>query len=225
MSKAMLNDLSEDVLMDIFSRLPVKTLLQFKSVCKSWYDIIKDPIFITKHVNRSNHSNNGYVAATCRDDTFHGSCNGVLCLNGSKIGDMNFLFNPVTGEFKELPKPDYPVNELGEDKIVVHIGLGFGHDPKTNDYRLVRISDSKKMRDSFYSGVDVHSLSTNSWRRKDRLVHGTIVDNSFSKGDLNGVLHWKGAIGKNKVIRDIIISFNIRDEVCGYIKLPSGIDP
>ena len=35
MSKAMLNDLSGDVLMDIFSRLPVKTLLQFKSVCKS----------------------------------------------------------------------------------------------------------------------------------------------------------------------------------------------
>ena len=146
MSKAMLNDLSGDVLMDIFSRLPVKTLLQFKSVCKSWYDIIKDPIFITKHVNRSNHSNNGYVAVTCRDDTFHGkcyislfsdqtfheifsinipcmeehakapfrivgSCNGVLCLNGSKIGDMNFLFNPVTSEFKELSKLDYLVLE------------------------------------------------------------------------------------------------------------------
>ncbi|KAK7856848.1 putative f-box/kelch-repeat protein [Quercus suber] len=74
MPNSMLNDLPEDVLMDIFSRLPVKTLLQFKSVCKSWYDIIKDPVFISKHVNRSNHGNNGYLAVTRRDDTFGSTC-------------------------------------------------------------------------------------------------------------------------------------------------------
>ena len=259
MSNAMLNDLPEDVLMDIFSRLPVKTLLQFKSVCKSWYDIIKDPVFITKHVNRSNHGNNGYLAVTRRDDTFGstclislfsyetfreiynitipskkehskapfrivGSCNGVMCLNVSKIGDTNFLFNPATNEFKELPKPDYPVNDLGENEILLYIGFGFGHNPETNDYKLVRISFCKKMKESFYSTVDVYSLSTNSWRRKDKLVHGTISGNNFSKGELNGALHWKGAIEKKKVIHHIIISFNIRDEVHGYIKLPAGIE-
>jgi len=247
-SNATLNDLPEDVLMDIYSRLPIKTILQFKSVCKSWYDIIKDPIFITKHVNLSNHSNNGYLAVTRRVGTFGGkclislfsyetfrevfnitipfkkehgrvpfrivgSCNGILCLNISKIGDTNFLFNPVTSEFKEPPKPDYPVHKLSEIEILLHIGLGFDYDQETNDYKLVRVSYSKKMKESFYSGVNVYSLRTNYWRRKDTLVHGSIVENSFSNGDLNGALHWRGAIRKKEIIHNIIILFNIRDEV------------
>ena len=67
MLSAMLNDLPEDVLMDVFARLPVKSLLQFKCVCKSWYAIIRDPIFITKHLNhQSALSNNGYLAVTRR---------------------------------------------------------------------------------------------------------------------------------------------------------------
>ena len=244
--------------MDMFSRLPIKTILQFKSVCKSWSDIIKDLVFITKHVNLSNRSNSGYLAVTRCVGTFGGkclislfsyetfrevfnvtipskkehgrasfrivgSCNGILCLNISKIGDTNFLFNPVTSEFKEPPKPDYPVYKLSEVEILLHIGLGFGYDRETNDYKLVRVCYSKKMKESFYSGVDVYSLRTNSWRRNDTLVHGSIVENSFSKGDLNGALHWKGAIRKKEIIHNIIISFNIRDKVCGYIKLPNEL--
>ena len=71
-----------------------------------------------------------------------GSCNGILCLNVTEIGDTNFLFNPATSEFKELPKPDYPVHELKEDKVM---GLGFGYERESNDYKLVRISFSKKL--------------------------------------------------------------------------------
>ena len=244
--------------MDMFSRLPIKTILQFKSVCKSWSDIIKDLVFITKHVNLSNRSNSGYLAVTRCVGTFGGkclislfsyetfrevfnitipskkehgrapfrivgSCNGILCLNISKIGETNFLFNPVTSEFKEPPKPDYLVHKLSEVEILLHIGLGFGYDRETNDYKLVRVCYSKKMKESFYSGVDVYSLRTNSWRRKDTLVHGSIVENSSSKGGLNGALHWRGAIRKKEIIHNIIISFNIRDEVCGYIKLPNEL--
>ncbi|GMY21186.1 F-box protein At3g07870-like [Fagus crenata] len=262
MSSTMLNDLPSDLLMEIFAGLPVKTLLQFKCVCKSWYAIIRDPIFITKHVNhKSALSNNGYLAVTRRVGTFGGtfggtclislrsleynfgeihkitipspkeyskapfrivgSCNGVLCLNVTKIGDTNFLFNPATSEFKELPKPDYPIHDMTEDKIVHFIGLGFGHDPKSNEYKLVRFSYSKKLGYDFYSGIDVYSLSSNSWRRKG-IVLGSVISNSFSKELLNGNLHWRGAIGyeKRRGIRDIIISFCIRDEVCRHIELP-----
>ncbi len=136
-----LNDLPKDVLMNIFARLPVMPLLRLKCVCKPWYNVVRDPIFITKHVNQSALSNNGYFAITHCGGTFcgkcsislisyetfrevitmtvpfkelHGkipfqivgSCNGVLCLNVSKFGDTDFLFNPATSEFKELPKPD-----------------------------------------------------------------------------------------------------------------------
>ncbi|KAH7846833.1 hypothetical protein Vadar_018674 [Vaccinium darrowii] len=44
--------LSEDLVMEILCRLPVKSLLQFKSVCKNWYAIIHNPTFIYLHHDR-----------------------------------------------------------------------------------------------------------------------------------------------------------------------------
>ncbi len=50
------------------------------------------------------------------------SCNGVLCLNVSKLGDTNFLFNPAASELKELPKPHDIVHELDENILLSFIG-------------------------------------------------------------------------------------------------------
>ncbi|KAK1358637.1 F-box only protein 8-like [Heracleum sosnowskyi] len=48
--------LPENLIIEILSRLSVKDLLQFKSVCKSWFEIISSPIFVSKHLN--NYYNN-----------------------------------------------------------------------------------------------------------------------------------------------------------------------
>lgn len=44
--------LTEDVLTEILSRLPVKSLLRFKCVSKQWKALIEDPTFIAKNFNR-----------------------------------------------------------------------------------------------------------------------------------------------------------------------------
>ncbi|KAI8010643.1 putative F-box protein [Camellia lanceoleosa] len=57
--KSMLNAfIPEEVWIEILARLPMKSLLRFRSVCKSWYYLITNPSFITTHLNRtkSNHS-------------------------------------------------------------------------------------------------------------------------------------------------------------------------
>ncbi|KAM7522456.1 hypothetical protein LguiA_012358 [Lonicera macranthoides] len=44
--------LPEDLLIDeILPRMPVKSLLQFKCVCKKWYNLIESPNFIRTHFN------------------------------------------------------------------------------------------------------------------------------------------------------------------------------
>lgn len=43
-------DLYEDAVIEILLRLPVKSLLRFKSVCKFWYSLIENPSFISKHL-------------------------------------------------------------------------------------------------------------------------------------------------------------------------------
>ncbi|KAI3930854.1 hypothetical protein MKW92_012096, partial [Papaver armeniacum] len=43
--------LPNDVFLEILMCLPVKSLLRFKSVCKSWYALIKSSDFIHRHAN------------------------------------------------------------------------------------------------------------------------------------------------------------------------------
>ncbi|AES77989.2 F-box and associated interaction domain protein [Medicago truncatula] len=45
--------LPDEVMAEILSRLPVRSLMQIKCVCKSWNTIISDPKFIKMHLNRS----------------------------------------------------------------------------------------------------------------------------------------------------------------------------
>ncbi|XP_028083969.1 F-box/kelch-repeat protein At3g06240-like isoform X1 [Camellia sinensis] len=52
-------NLPEDVVIEILSRLPVKSLLRFKCVCRYWCTLIKSPDFISKHFNQEN--NNGHL--------------------------------------------------------------------------------------------------------------------------------------------------------------------
>lgn len=46
----LIRDLPEDVVMEILSRLPVKSLMRFKCVNKAWYFLIRNPDFIAKHL-------------------------------------------------------------------------------------------------------------------------------------------------------------------------------
>nr|WRK57758.1 SLF2 protein [Citrus maxima] len=45
-------NLSDDLLIETLSRLPVKSLMRFRCVSKSWFSLVKDPNFIYKHLNR-----------------------------------------------------------------------------------------------------------------------------------------------------------------------------
>ncbi|KAK7821318.1 hypothetical protein CFP56_037825, partial [Quercus suber] len=77
----------------------------------------------------------------------------------------------------------------------------------SNDYKLVRFSYSKELKDQIYSEVDAYSLSTNSWRRKDMLVPGVVFENSFSKAVINVALHWRGVAKKRGFYSFLILSF------------------
>ncbi|KAL7160952.1 hypothetical protein ACSBR2_041576 [Camellia fascicularis] len=47
----------DEIVVEILHRLPTKSLIQFRSVCKSWYSLITSPNFINTHLNHSLTSN------------------------------------------------------------------------------------------------------------------------------------------------------------------------
>ncbi|XP_059629483.1 putative F-box protein At4g38870 isoform X1 [Cornus florida] len=51
--------LPEDLIIEILSKLPVKSLIRARAVCKNWYTIIKNSSFVTKHFNHHTNNNSG----------------------------------------------------------------------------------------------------------------------------------------------------------------------
>lgn len=105
--------LPEEMVFEVLQRLPVKSLLRFKSECKSWLSIISDPEFVKTHpknmalkkvsllmltynpqpnllVPSSNYFDFLYLLILC-DFIVIGSCNGIICL---KDDDLFYLWNP-----------------------------------------------------------------------------------------------------------------------------------
>ncbi|XP_059665480.1 F-box protein CPR1-like [Cornus florida] len=229
--------LPEDVLIDIFTRLPIKTLLQIRCVCKSLYALINNPSFITAHINRTiSHTNTPllllnyhidkkeHYSIHCDDKTFvectvcHssisylrvvGSCNGLICLSDDIHGytDLIILWNPAIDKSVTLT--------FASDSH--ECVLGFGFDSRANDYKVVRIV---YLHDSFESEVDVYELSTGLWRSIGTaapLYHMILCH--LSHVFVNGASHWI-AIEEN---RYLILSFDMGSEVFKEIMLPSSI--
>ncbi|XP_075524132.1 F-box/kelch-repeat protein At3g23880-like [Primulina tabacum] len=66
------HDFPYDILENILSRLPVKSLLRFKTVCKSWNAVIKDSGFAGTHSKQSKLSNSQrfFVGYSCGEKTY-----------------------------------------------------------------------------------------------------------------------------------------------------------
>ncbi|KAA8524974.1 hypothetical protein F0562_011388 [Nyssa sinensis] len=243
-------DLPRDVIVDILSRLPVRSLLRFKCVCKSWYDLLKNPNFCAKHFNqitfhntttnsscflftrRQSNANNNYrsVSLLSSNETFDvpinldipflsiskplrisGTSNGLVCLSVTPVGSIILLWNPATREFKDLPISPISRPQSGPIKVV----FGFGFDPNTNDYKVLRIV--------YYcypcNQVEVYSLRTNSWREINTPVQFIIMESSC-RVFLRGKFHWT-ALGVGDLNgRELIVSFDMRDEEFRHMTLP-----
>ncbi|KAI8558419.1 hypothetical protein RHMOL_Rhmol04G0091600 [Rhododendron molle] len=86
----MADHIPNDMLIEILARLPVASLLRFKSLCKPWYSLITSPSFVTKHLNRSimNSERNGdKLLVRLYDDGSNKKERCLLLNDDDKFGD------------------------------------------------------------------------------------------------------------------------------------------
>ncbi|TYI62872.1 hypothetical protein E1A91_D10G277900v1 [Gossypium mustelinum] len=110
-------EVPEALVMEILSKLPVKSLTRFNCVCKYWCSFFRTPHFISKHYH-NNVKNNNLNLVLQRHD--HGTANmpyfsqssnqlpyvygarhGLFCLYDC-LTDKAAIWNPSTREFKIL---------------------------------------------------------------------------------------------------------------------------
>ncbi|KAH9609222.1 hypothetical protein KSS87_000482 [Heliosperma pusillum] len=132
----------------ILTRLPIKSILRFKSVSKLWYSTISSSRFAFAHLKFPNPSptesllirngnkfkimsyENGEIDLVSLEVDFDvvdedmvlvGSCNGLVGL-GSTSGCVFIIWNPITGEFCKYM--DSEISDFASGGCMVTWGFG-----------------------------------------------------------------------------------------------------
>ncbi|KAM7491690.1 hypothetical protein LguiA_034611 [Lonicera macranthoides] len=205
---------NDDLLTEILRRLPVITLLRFKSVSKHWFSLITHPHFSplqnpnlpcgfflpTFYGNEKldpdlvpfKSTFSRFIFAP-RDLSSSGSikilcsCNGLLC-----CGDINYrcqsnfyVYNPSNQKLAIIPRPD----DIGVTNHVIGVNLAF--DPsKSPQYKLISVVLISRPPYAKRVRIDIYSSDTGDWNLSVQTFSVSFTT-IFSRGVyFNGAIHW-----------------------------------
>ncbi|XVF46364.1 hypothetical protein PTKIN_Ptkin03bG0021200 [Pterospermum kingtungense] len=181
-----------DMLTEILLKLPVKSIIRFKCVAKTWCYLFQNPSFISQHLSFNKKSKRLVVYHRDGDkdnvvirlfvdqalvffhdlhlpspfasiDFFYFCVdNGLFCLLDPS-NSVLALWNPATREFKILPKC---TQNIPSKIYTIADTLGFGLDLLSNDYKVVYIRWYQDLEKGMGAPTHyaIYSISSDSWR-------------------------------------------------------------
>ncbi|XP_050245791.1 F-box protein CPR1-like isoform X7 [Quercus robur] len=240
--------LPDEILTNIFVFLPIKSIIICTSVSKAWKSLIKNPTFISTHLHHSLNKNQNllfigpcsenqkdFCALHNEDDAYFtqharfdypynrkycvvGTCNGLLLL--SDVGNNSFcLWNPCVGKLLKLPSPNVTYATHGK----FHASIGFGFDPKTKDYKVIRVVTLLESLglEKTRTQVEIYTLSTGQWRMlRTDLAPICGLYWTDPQTFINGALHWVAFRVCDNNLHNFVLVFDLGDEVFHEILLP-----
>lgn len=245
------NHLTEDMIVEILCRLPVKSLLRFKCVCQTWYTLIRSPVFITQHLCQSKKNvfpllcdvldfgwqeyvisliytnkvaclNLSDPLRSLRCVSIVGTCNGLVCVKISP--QIFFMWNPATKMVRRLPEAKLMAG------FYEHAYIGFIYLPSTKDYILVRVLLRRQIQKYsrlrvISTRVEVFTTSTNFWRKTQPDLLPCYIDVDVVIG--NRCFYWMGydSYDSEKSFKhSFVFSFDMKEEKFRQIVLPFSSD-
>ncbi|XP_055961584.1 F-box protein CPR1-like [Mercurialis annua] len=238
-------DIPIDVISCILSFLPVKSVLRFKCVSKSWHSLISDPHFKKLHLLHSHKSAN--LVLVFQDQDSLRDCDAPL-FDDIMSGDATHIELPFRRHLQYSIKGiimcscdglllmrNY--NNLGpltlwnpstdECRILPTVecdfsstSAGLGYDSSTDDYKVLFRPEKKHCRPG--EDVMILSLKTNCWRKINFFKYYCRLENGIN---LKGSLNWailKASVSKdNKVwLSAKIVSFSLANETTTEMEHP-----
>ncbi|KAK4714832.1 hypothetical protein R3W88_020739 [Solanum pinnatisectum] len=222
-------DLPTEIVIEIFLKLSVKSLLKIKYVSKSWHALISSPRFIKYHLNLSANYNkyftNHNVILNIAQPEFNledcfvmeesdldyhmknsgisfvieGFINGLVCLV-NKANEI-FLWNPTIRKYKKLSNFRTQLKNEG------YCIYGFGYDEIHDDYKVMCIFSIVGCPPHFQE-VNIYSLKNDSWQ----IIHCSLnmIRLMGSGKFVNGKFYWTASV--NIISGWSIASFNLINE-------------
>ncbi|GJU58560.1 F-box/kelch-repeat protein-like protein [Tanacetum coccineum] len=216
---AMMDYLCEDLMFEIFSRLPPVSLLRFRSLSKSVCSLIASHEFIRKHASRSPQKVFIRHAYVPKEDeywedfyTIHSQDQFPLCpitryigitpiefpyVNCVIVGSCNgliCLFGKEVGISLWNPsirrKLTLPYHPSWANTSKNHyVEVGFGFEPITHDYKIVTINSPKSRYEDEKCLFLVYSMKKDAWCEISP-PSASFYHVTSSPCFVNGTLHW-----------------------------------
>ncbi|XP_058737433.1 F-box/kelch-repeat protein At3g23880-like [Vicia villosa] len=186
--------------MEILLRLPVKTVLRCRCVCKSWLSLISDPNFATSHFqfalsppthklvflekfpdapeiisinfDASLNDDSSYSSLSLDFFSFQSCCEIIGSCRGFLFLHCNIYFY-LWNPSTGVNKniPASPITIYSNDHLFITHLYGFGYDPSTDDYLVV--FGFYEYHDPADSSIDlaIFSLRANKWKQIESGSH------------------------------------------------------
>ncbi|XP_059633486.1 F-box/kelch-repeat protein At3g06240-like [Cornus florida] len=198
-----IKSLPNDVVMDILSRLPVKSLI------KEWRSAI---VVFSGNIIEPSGKVDYPLNFECQSGKFLGCCDGLILYSTSPYSSCEeelHLLNPSTRKVKRLHPPFKSIT--GGVTYGFGGAYGFGYDALIDDYKVVHIPDCHK------SITTLYTRKTNSWRRIQDIPYH-VMCSAPAAALLNGALHW--------LTKDMskIVSLNLEEEKFQVFILPAEFE-
>ncbi|XP_057503963.1 F-box/kelch-repeat protein At3g23880-like [Actinidia eriantha] len=223
--------LTRDITVEILWRLPVNSLLRFRSVCKSWRSLISHPQFDKTHIglvstNTDFRNDRLILRHRCHCPVLKSSSlysalyeqpDIAVALDYPFKGDKRFVY-VVVGSCNGLVCIGYGRNtvflrnpstrkskKLPQVLCRFTLTYGFGYDESVDDYKVEGVVSGLGPEVLHKTEVKVYSLRTGSWRRIGDFPHGCFL---IGLGKLlNGAFHWVACT--NGIVPRIVVSMDL----------------
>ncbi|KAG5550552.1 hypothetical protein RHGRI_015496 [Rhododendron griersonianum] len=153
-----------------------------------------------------------------------GICHGLVCINLSPFGYPVILCNPLTREFREIPKCEWLLDCDCYVKVK-WVGFGFGFLPSARDYKLIQITLCSSPVQEVVIRAHLYAMGTDTWKEIDvdkvsaffgetddfgRIGSFVQVYGSCASAALNGVIYWPARVMPTDEV--IVMSFDMGNE-------------
>ncbi|KAI6695770.1 hypothetical protein NL676_023480 [Syzygium grande] len=229
-ASAVAESFTEDLVIEILSRLPVKSLMRFKCVSKRWRSLISDPGFAKSHLQRLKAGDiipsQRIVKSSPLETIDYEQLDGGI---GGGHGSVMVRFHePKVDDPRWMP--DLVGSCDGLVCFVVHGGFllynpttkesrnvpsfdlvpgiksfhGFGYDSTSDDYKIVQGNGTKSYQMARFS------LKSSSWRRVQVQQESHLAN--YRGVYWKGALHWCAVDQSRNKRETAIMSFDLAEE-------------
>ncbi|XP_060181742.1 F-box/kelch-repeat protein At3g23880-like [Lycium barbarum] len=239
--------LPPELITEILSRLPVKSLLRFRCVSKSWLSLICSNEFINIHLslssNNKEYTHHRLMLSFVQPEYNLKDCSLGSLLNGgdTEAFDLDYpMKNPhksvwIVGSVNGLICVAIEENDLflwnpsirkfkklPDSRPKLRCGYyfmyGFGYDEVRDDYKVVGIFCIFGSGGAYEVEVKIYGLKSDSWRNVDDFQGGLLLNDSGKF--VNGKLHWATTARLGEYNCWDIISVDLTDEKWGKVEQP-----